>query len=65
VCGTIGYLRIMRAVFKLLPASMRTFLARVRKATAILDASSACPNSVRFSSECSGPSRNPSSANRS
>jgi hypothetical protein len=56
---------IMRTVFKFLPASMRNFLARVRKAAAIPHASSACPNSGRFYSACSGPSRNPSSANRS
>jgi glycosyltransferase involved in cell wall biosynthesis len=56
---------MMRTVLKFLPASMRNLLARVRKAAAIPHVSSACPNSGRFSSGCSGPSRNPSSANRS
>jgi glycosyltransferase involved in cell wall biosynthesis len=56
---------MMRTVLKFLPASMRNLLARVRKAAAIPHVSSACPNSGRFSSEYSGPSRNPSSANRS
>jgi glycosyltransferase involved in cell wall biosynthesis len=56
---------IIRALFRFFPASARNFRARVRKAGTILHASSACPNSGRFCSECSEPWRNPSSANRS